>query len=161
MKWDEFFIKMTDFIAQKSKDRATKIGVVIVGPHNEVRSIGYNGFPRGVDDDIAGRHLRPSKYLWTEHAERNAIYNAARMGTSLQGCTIYTVAPCSDCARAIIQSGIVKVVARPFPQGEGKADWTQNIAVGLTMLKEAGVEFVLYERKDDPLSRQEVSNYLC
>jgi len=148
MKWDEFFIKMADFVAQKSKDRMTKIGAVIVGPHHEVRSIGFNGFPRGVDDDIAARHLRPAKYLWTEHAERNAIYNAARMGTSLQGCTIYITSPCSDCARAIIQAGIVKVVARPYPPGKGMgemSEWTENFATGLVMLQEAGVEFVLYE----------------
>jgi dCMP deaminase len=72
---------------------------------------GWNGFPRGVDDDVDERHERPAKYLWTEHAERNAIYNAAAIGAATAGCTMYLPwYPCTGCARAIIQSGISEVV---------------------------------------------------
>ena len=105
MNWDEFFFDMIDIIKTKSKDRATKVGTVIVSSDNAVLSIGFNGFPRGVNDDIDERHERTpkGKYLWTEHAERNAIYNAARHGIILEGSRIYLdFYPCARCARAII-----------------------------------------------------------
>jgi len=71
--WDARFMNLARHISEWSKDRSTKVGVVIVGPENEVRALGYNGFPRGIDDDAPDRHERPEKYLWVEHAERNAI----------------------------------------------------------------------------------------
>ena len=143
MNWPAYFLNMVELVAAKSKDRSTKVGAVIVGPDLEVRSTGYNGFPRGVDDEVEDRHERPAKYLWTEHAERNAIYNAARMGTSLRGCTLYLMygpCPCADCARATIQAGITRIVVpanRPFP-GKGQ-QWEANFLVAREMLFEAGV----------------------
>lgn len=144
MDWDTYFFDLVRVASEKSKDRSTGVGAVIVGFDHEVRSLGYNGFPRGVDDDIDERHERPAKYLWTEHAERNAIFNAARIGTSLQGCSIYIDwEPCARCARAIIQAGIAQVVI----DGRGAAAkkkfwaerWAEDCAVGREMLKEAGV----------------------
>lgn len=110
--WDERFMGLARQVASWSKDRSRKVGCVIVGPAREVRALGYNGFPRGVNDDIESRHQRPAKYRWTEHAERNAIYNAARSGVAVEGCTIFLPwFPCMDCARAIVQAGLVAVVA--------------------------------------------------
>jgi dCMP deaminase len=146
MNWHEYFFALAELASEKSKDLSTKVGAVIVGPDNEVRSVGFNGFPRGVDDGIHSRHERPAKYQYTEHAERNAIYNAARVGIPLKGCTIYMKycpRPCTDCARAVIQSGIVRVVGRkskPFP-GKG-AQWEEDLRVSEQMLAEAGVEVV-------------------
>jgi dCMP deaminase len=146
MNWHEYFFQLAELAAEKSKDRSTKVGAVIVGPDNEVRSIGFNGFPRGVDDSIDARYERPLKYKITEHAERNAIYNAARVGIPLKGCTIYMKycpRPCTDCARGIIQSGIIRVVGRknnPFP-GKG-AQWEEDLVISERMLFEAGVEIV-------------------
>ena len=95
----------------RSKDPNTQIGCVIVGPNHEIRSTGYNSFPRGIRDDVPERLVRPTKYLWIEHAERNAICNAARAGTATEGCTIYVeIMPCMDCARAMVQAGITQVV---------------------------------------------------
>jgi Deoxycytidylate deaminase len=112
MRWDGRFIKIAQEIAWWSKDRSRQVGCVIVGPQKDIRASGYNGFARGVDDNVEERHQRPAKYLWTEHAERNAIYNAARFGIPLEGCTIYLPwYPCVDCSRAIIQCGITTVVA--------------------------------------------------
>ena len=74
---DDRFMNLA-YVAEWSKDRSTKVGCVVIGPDREVRSMGYNGFPRGINDEIERRHARPDKY--TEHAERNAIYNAARVG---------------------------------------------------------------------------------
>jgi dCMP deaminase len=115
-KWDLRFLDVAALVATWSKDRSTKVGCVIVGPHNDIRTVGYNGFPRYVDDTIESRHERPAKYKWTEHAERNAIYNAVLNHTSLHGCSIYlTWYPCCDCARAIIQCGIGRVVCAKRP----------------------------------------------
>lgn len=110
--WNERFVELARFIAGWSKDRSRKVGAVITGFNKEILSVGYNGFPRGVDDNVEARHERPAKYAWTEHAERNAIYNAARTGVKLEGATIYLPwYPCMDCARAIVQVGINDVVA--------------------------------------------------
>lgn len=110
--WNARFVDLARFVAGWSKDRSRKIGAVIVGLNREILSVGYNGFPIGVNDDVEERHQRPAKYAWTEHAERNAIYNAARTGVKLEGATIYLPwYPCIDCARAIIQVGIDEVVA--------------------------------------------------
>ena len=101
-------------IAHWSKESGRRVGAVIVGPDKEIRSTGFNGFPRGVRDDIPERHSRETgaKYLWSSHAERNAIYNAARIGVSVKGCVMYVPwYPCVECAKAIIQSGICEVVS--------------------------------------------------
>ena len=111
-KWDKRFVALAAEVASWSKDTSTKVGCVIVGPNREIRTTGYNGLPRGADDNNPARDVRPEKYKWYEHAERNAIYNAARVGVPLEGCTIYlTWFPCMDCARAIVQSGIKTLVS--------------------------------------------------
>jgi dCMP deaminase len=145
-KWDRRFVGIAAAISEWSKDRSRKIGCVIVGPQGDIRATGYNGFPRGVVDEFEARHQRPAKYLWTEHAERNAIYNAARYGVPLEGTTIYLMwYPCVECARAIIQCGIIQVVAvRP--------DWEdpkygEEFRTARTMFEEAelNVRFVTGE----------------
>ena len=94
-----------------SKDPSTKVGAVFVSAERRILSTGYNGFPRGVDDDVEERWLRPEKYFWTAHAEVNAIYNAAFEGVSLRESTLYTpFLPCHGCAQAIVQVGCERVV---------------------------------------------------
>jgi dCMP deaminase len=113
-KWDHRFIEMASNVAGWSKD-STQVGCVLVGESREILSVGYNGFPRGVEE-TPERSQRPAKYLYTEHAERNAIFNAVRVGTRLENATAYsTLFPCADCARSLIQSGITRVVA-PIPE---------------------------------------------
>lgn len=110
MTWDEYFINMLDVVSLKSKD-TTKTSAIIVGPNHEIRSTGYNGPPRGFNDNDKSKFEKPEKYYWMEHAERNAIYNAARIGTSISNSCMYVSHfPCVDCARAIVNSGIVKVI---------------------------------------------------
>ena len=89
MKWTDYFLNIAEQIKLKSKDESTQIGAVIVGDDNEILSTGYNSFPRGLNDNKPERQERPEKYFWFEHAERNAIYNAARIGTPLVNSTIY------------------------------------------------------------------------
>jgi dCMP deaminase len=139
-KWDKRFLELAQLISTWSKDVSTKVGAVIVDNVRNVRSTGYNGIPRNVSDDVAERSERPIKYFWVEHAERNAIYAAARRGESLQGCTLYcNHSPCADCARAIIQSGIETIV---FPEGADAptGGMSETFVVALNMLREAGIK---------------------
>lgn len=142
MNWDEYFGKLTVLTAQKSEDQSTKCGSIIVTPTNEVVTTGYNGFPRGIKD-IPERQERPIKYKYFEHAERNAIYNAARIGTSTLGNILWvTGIPCHDCARAIIQAGIKEVVARIRPEEDADfiERWKESTDFTTALFKEAGVE---------------------
>jgi dCMP deaminase len=107
----DWYLKIARTIAEASSDRSTKVGCIVVGPDKEIRAQGYNGFPRGVDDENDEWHERPAKYDFVVHAEANAVANAARTGTSLKGCTAYVTAPpCCDCAGLLINAGISKVV---------------------------------------------------
>jgi dCMP deaminase len=150
-KWDERFMLLAHEIAAWSKERGRRVGAVIVGPDKEIRATGFNGLPRGVDDDVESRHARETgaKYLWSSHAERNAIYNAARIGIALKGCTLYVPwFPCVGCAQAIIQSGIAELVAyRPDMSDE---KWAKEFEIVLQMFDEAGVN-VRYLRELRPL----------
>lgn len=137
--WDKKFVELSNLVATWSKDTNTKVGAVIVDQDNIVMSMGYNGFPRGCDDSIESRYDRPDKYLFTEHAERNAIYQAGRHGVSLKGSSIYvTMFPCADCARAIIQCGVSKIIA-PEPDVNHEK-WGKHFRVALQMCEEAKVE---------------------
>lgn len=142
MSWDEYFMRLVYLAASKSKDRSTKIGAVIVREH-QVVATGYNGFPSGVNDDVAVRHDRPLKYSWTEHAERNAIYCCARHGVSARGATMYTQGvPCADCARGVIQAGITKVITHADWGLATNPRWLESCQISTEMLKEAGVELL-------------------
>jgi dCMP deaminase len=124
----------------KSKDNNTKIGVVLVGKNNEIVSTGYNSFPRGINDDVVERQEKPEKYFWFEHAERNCIYNAARIGVSTLGTTMYMTCgiSCADCARAIISAGVEKIVLRSG-KGAMSPKWQESAERSNQMFKEAGI----------------------
>jgi dCMP deaminase len=140
-RWDDYFFTILDTVKAKSKDQSTKIGCVIVRPDHSIASTGFNGFPRGCRDDTPQRHERPEKYFWFEHGERNAIYNAARNGTALDGCTLYVGAiPCMDCARAIVQSGIRVVVINNSSPVKGD-HWEEQVERVRTLFDECGVVF--------------------
>lgn len=136
------FMRMALSQAQEfSKDGSTKVAAIIIGRHShERRSCGYNGMPRGCNDNLAERQERPEKYLWYEHAERNAIYNAARVGTQLAGSLLLvTMYPCMDCARAIVQSGIEEVVTLSPPQ-DFLDRWGAHVDRSSELLAECGVK---------------------
>ncbi len=138
MSWENRWMDLAILVASWSKDRSRKTSAVIVDDRNVLVSLGWNGFPRGLDDDADHRHQRPAKYKWTEHAERNAIYNAAANGFAVRGCTMYMPwYPCADCARAIIQSGILKLVCVEPDWADEK--WAADFSVVKEMLTEAGV----------------------
>jgi dCMP deaminase len=147
-KWDKRFFQLCRLTATWSEDRRRKVGAVIVGSANEVRAIGYNGLPRGVSGEIDIRHSpeEREKYYWFEHAERNAIYNAARAGIGIAGCRLYvSLFPCSDCARGIIQSGIIQV--NTFRRPEVDVNFDRSFDVALTMFEEAHIELRIFSKR--------------
>ncbi len=145
--WNKRFIDVARLAASWSKDRNRKVGAVIVDENNRIVSTGYNGFPSGINDDIDARHERPAKYLFTEHAERNALYSAVNHGIKTKGCTmILEWYPCADCARGIIQSGLKKVVCSPPDFTDDR--WGSSFKASEEMFKEAGVIIEHYTEKD-------------
>jgi dCMP deaminase len=137
-KWDARFVKLAMHIANWSKDPSTKVGCVVVGEDREIRSTGFNGFPRGIKDDEERLLDRKQKYPLICHAEENAIMHAARIGVSLKGSTAYvTWPPCSRCARSLIQSGIKEIIY-PTP-GEIPERWIEDFNISNGMISEAGV----------------------
>lgn len=154
--WHKTAMETAKTWANRSKDTSTKVGCCILGPNHEVRSVGYNGFPRNVDDTIIKRYERPLKYKFTEHSERNAIYNAVRMGIGLEGCTLYTtMSPCCDCARGIIQTGIIQVIVNQEIVPER---WVEDFELAINMLREAGVEVLNMDLK--PAKLTSVEDYM-
>ena len=146
--WDELYFTMCYLVGMRSKDAHTHVGAVIVDTDNVLVSTGYNSLSRGIETDIDGLRLSRAggeKYFWMEHAERNAIYNAARRGTVLKGCSIFVPwTPCADCARAIIQCGlsVVKVHknGQEFYNKHTDGQWIDSHKRTTDMFKEAGVE---------------------
>jgi dCMP deaminase len=143
-KWDNRFLDLAKLISTWSKDPSTKTGCVIV-KDRQILATGYNGFPRGVEDRPERYNDRPTKYRFIEHCDRNAIYQAAKVGVSLVGATMYlTGPPCHDCTRGIIQSGIT-VVAYPYNNpfdNDPKLHerWADSMQAAHAMLFEAGIE---------------------
>lgn len=136
--WDARFLNLALHIAQWSKDPSTKVGCVVVGPDREIRSTGFNGFPRGIADSVERLGDREKKYPLVCHAEENAIMHAARIGVSLKGCAAYvTWPPCTRCARSLIQAGIHQII---YPEGLSIPErWSEDFAISSAMLSEAGL----------------------
>ena len=136
-------------MASLSKDRSTKVGAIALDDDYVIKSHGYNGFPRGVDDDVEARHERPAKYMYTVHAEMNVVAQAAR--PVLQGTTLLLTSlhPCPTCAGLLIQSGVKRIITPP-PGHDlgvhtvGRPVWSEDARVAMEMFKEAGVEIVYY-----------------
>jgi len=128
--------------ASKSKDRSTKVGAIIVGPDNESLVTGFNGFPRGVNDDVAERHERPTRYAFVIHSEANAILAAARRGLPTKGCRIYVSKfPCASGAGMIVQVGLTEVVCREIQVDDSFNErWAEEHTIARTILREGGVK---------------------
>ena len=136
--WDKRFLQLAKHISEWSKDPSTQVGCVVVGPDRELRSTGFNGLPRGIEDNEQRLNNREIKYPLICHAEENAIMHAARIGMSLKDCTAYvTWPPCTRCARSLIQAGISTIV---YPKDiEIPERWIEDFNLSLNMLKEANI----------------------
>ena len=141
-KWQRRWLRLAHEVAGWSKDQV-QVGAVIFDANRNPRGFGYNGIPRGLDDQTPSRLQKPLKNWYFEHAERNVIYSCARNGISCDGCTIaVTHWPCTDCTRAIIQSGLKHVIVDERcldPQGVFYQKWQDQIAESQLMLSEAGI----------------------
>lgn len=136
MTWNKYFMDMAIHAASKSKDPSTRVGAVLVGEHREILLTAFNGLPIGVVDDPK-RLERPSKYLWTSHAEENLIAFAARNGIRTEGRTVVTTcSPCCRCARGLIQAGIRHIIYGPQKTSMPE----EEFITGLQMFSEAGVK---------------------
>lgn len=147
LNWEQYFMGIALLSAQRSKDPNTKVGACIVNEDNKIVGIGYNGMPIGCKDSTmpwnreANNNL-DTKYPYVVHAELNAILNSNQM--SLKGCTLYvTLFPCNECAKAVIQSGIKKVIYY-----DDKYAKTESTRAAKFMLKTTGVDFEQYKIKD-------------
>lgn len=135
-KWDCRFMKLAAHIASWSKDPSTKCSAIIV-KNKRIVSTGYNGFATGVFDTDAFYLNRNTKYLRVVHAEINALLFARE---DLTGATmyVYPLPPCSQCAAAIIQSGIKRVVTHQ-PTSEQLLRWGESLIEAHQMFIEADV----------------------
>ena len=136
LSWDEYFMGLAHLSALRSKDPSTQVGACIVSEDKKVVGIGYNGFPRGCSDDEfpweRDGGFIDTKYAYVVHAELNAILNSNQ---DLRGCTVYvSLFPCNECAKAIIQSGITRIVYE-----SDKYATTDSTLVSKKMLSAAGV----------------------
>lgn len=141
-KWNYRFMELALHISTWSKDPSTKVGCVIVSPEKAILSMGYNGFPRGVNDNIPERqNIREIKYEFVVHAEENAILNAGRRGTRLDGGVLYvTMPPCTRCAGSIIQSGIKEVIYLSPNEQKRIPGWRDKLQYSFEMFNESGVK---------------------
>lgn len=133
--------------ATASPDPSTQNGAVLLTSDGHVvpATAACNEFPPGVDYSDE-RWERPAKYGFIEHAERGAIFAAARQGITTRGKTLVSPwAACADCARAIICVGISRLVTMQPQQEHTHGRWNASIEQAFTMLHEAGVELVLLD----------------
>ena len=141
ISWDEYFMGIAMLSAMRSKDPNTQVGACIVSQEHKILSMGYNGFPTGCSDDefTWAREGEDNKYFYSTHSELNAILNYR--GGNLEGASIYvTLFPCNECAKAIIQAGIKRIV-----YDSDKYDGIPSNIASKRMLKAAGVILQKYE----------------
>lgn len=138
-EWDKRFFLMATSVADWSKDPERQVGAVVVSPNRRRFSLGYNGFPRGVTD-TKERLKSGDRLTLMVHAELNAILNA---GCDLEGWTLYsTKCPCVECAKAIVQSRIVRVVS---PSLDQQSSWFQSCSFGAGIMQEAGITLSVFQ----------------
>lgn len=143
-KWDFRFLNLAEHIASWSKDPSTKVGAVIFDENHRIVSMGYNGFPKNINDELERLENRDTKLNFIIHAEINAILFANR---DLSGCSLATwpFMPCARCATSIIQAGIKNVVSYYVDNTK----WLDSFKLSSTMFKEAGVKVKLYKTNGD------------
>ena len=147
ISWDEYFMAIAKLSSMRSKDPSTQVGACIVGHDNRILSIGYNGAPNGFCDDNFpwernGDFLN-TKYAYVCHAEMNAILNYRGTRKELEGAKLYVdLFPCNECAKAIIQSGIKKVVYL-----SDKYKGTDGNIASKRLFDETGVKYVELDKK--------------
>ena len=143
--WDEYFMGIALLSAERSKDPSTQVGACIVSENNKILSTGYNGMPIGCNDDEMpwereAEKPNDTKYPFVCHAELNAILNSPSLMNNKNAKIYVALFPCNECAKAIIQAGIKRIV-----YDSDKYDGTPSVVASKRMLKAAGVVMQKYE----------------
>ena len=149
-KWDNRFMRLAKEIASWSKDPSSKIGAVIVNSDRRILATGYNGFPKGIQDTEERLNDREEKYPRIVHAEMNALMNALYSGISLRDSIIYVygLPVCPECTKAIISSGIKRIVMSPDPYVH-ITTWSDKWnSISLPMIKEVGDIAITYSNPE-------------
>lgn len=143
IRWDRRFLTLADLVASWSKDPSTKTGAVIVRPDRTIASVGYNGFPRGMRDDLALLKDREVKYSRTVHCEMNAILSARER---LDGYSLYVMPfmTCDRCAVHVIQAGIRRVITVTATNDQ-LSRWGSSFERTRSYYEEAGVDVLEYD----------------
>lgn len=147
LSWDEYFIGVAKLSSMRSKDPNTQVGCCIVSQDNRILSVGYNGAPRGFDDDKfpwgrVGERLN-TKYMYVCHGELNAILNYRGNNKDFENGKIYVhYFPCNECAKAIIQCGIKEVI---YSHSYDYDDHSDEMTASMRMFDECGVKYRKFE----------------
>lgn len=124
-------------IAAWSKDPSSKVGAVIIDENRRPVSWGYNGFPKGMEDNPGLLYRREEKYRYILHAEKNAILFARR---TLTLCTLYsTLPPCAQCTAALLQMDIHRIVS--FTSLDYMSRWSSEVEAARFMCSQVGVPY--------------------
>lgn len=126
-----------------SKDPSKQIGAIAIGSKGQVLAQGYNGFPRGIDDNESRLNTKETKYKYVVHAEMNLIYNATFNGISLNGSTVYVsgLPVCSECAKGLIQVGVKQIVMSKDSLEGADEKWLDSFELTIALLNEAGIHW--------------------
>ena len=144
-KWDKRFLNLAKEVSTWSKDPSTQVGAVLVNDQKIVVGMGFNGFPRGVDDSSERYANRELKYKLVVHAEANAIIAAGQQtkGSVLYVYPSFALPPiCNECCKLAIQAGVKEVVGyEPDENDERVKRWMESIGISKLMVEEAGVKY--------------------
>lgn len=149
-RWDSYFLRMALLSAGMSKDPSTKVGAVIVGDNRNIVSVGFNGFPIGVEDTDERLNDRDTKLGLVVHAEMNAVLQAAQVGHRLDGCELYVIAtdksgdkwggaPCVRCLVEMIHAGISSIVSLPMKTSPSR--WHESLKISRALIDEVGIRY--------------------
>src|SRR5436190_8364956 len=138
--------------AATSPNQIRKVGAVLITADRSVEIAACNSFPPGIRN-LPERVVGDNRFIWLEHAERAAIFEAARRGLATDGGTLVsTYFPCTDCARAIVQAG-VKTVAAPRPEFDDPV-WGESFRTSAAILAEGAVEVVFLSDDQEQIHRR-------
>lgn len=156
-KWDSRFCELAKFVSDWSKDPNARVGAVVFAKRGGDVSIGYNGFPMGVEDSAERLNDQQTKLEMVVHAEQNALIAA---GSRTSGSTLYVWGKpvCARCGGLIIQAGVKRVVAPDPDCVEKESKWHNSGKIAYQMLAEAGIELNFYSVLDeasDPKGKHE------
>ena len=153
--WDEYFIGIVYAVAKRATCDRGRAGCVIARD-KQILVTGYVGSPKGLPHcDEVGHLMKTTVHgdghqsqhcLRTAHAEQNAICQAAKLGVSINGATLYTkMTPCSACAKMIINAGIIRVVCEKKYHAGAESE---------ELFRQAGVELIYFEESVVQYDRQ-------